>query len=192
MTAQTLEYEVLIVGGGPASLSVAATLPDKVYTIIVHQEAKIGKPVRTSGGCWLDDVERLGIPPKFYQVMDHLAVYSDNKETYFQVKDDKLVVLNITDLYQWIARKSDHKQRQLMLTTKFLSTTKTKDGGYLSTIRSRHTETTQIKSKYIIDGSLRGIRIAASCMQPDTSPASCPMELPAWFPLEGAPAAPSV
>ncbi|MDC1320213.1 FAD-dependent monooxygenase [bacterium] len=59
MTAQTLECEVLIVGGGPAGLSVAATLPDHVSTIIVHQDAEIGKPVRTSGGCWLDDVEPL-------------------------------------------------------------------------------------------------------------------------------------
>ena len=101
--------------------------------------------MRTSGGCWLDDVERLGIPSEFYQVMHQLDVYSDNKEAHFQVKDNKLVVLNITDLYQWIARKSDHKQRQLMLATKFLSTTKTEDGGYQSTIRSRHTETTQIK-----------------------------------------------
>ena len=126
MTAQTLECEVLIVGGGPAGLSVAATLPDHVSTIIVHQDAEIGKPVRTSGGCRLDDVESIRIPPEFYQVMDQLDVYSDKKEAHFQVKDDKLVVLNITDLYQWIARKSDHKQRQLMLATKFLSTTKAK------------------------------------------------------------------
>ena len=35
---------------------------------------------------------------------------------------------------------------------------KSKDGGYQSTIRSRRTETTQIKSKYIIDGS--GVRNA--------------------------------
>lgn len=40
-----------------------------------------------------------------------------------------------------------------MLVTKFLSTTKTEDSGYLSTIWSRHTETPQIKSKYIIEGS---------------------------------------
>ena len=45
-----------------------------------------------------------------------------------------------------------------MLATKFLSMTKTEDSSYLSTIRSSHTETTQIKSKYIIDGS--GVRNA--------------------------------
>jgi len=79
------------------NLSVAATLPNYIATITVHQDAEIGKPVRTSVGCWLDDVESIRIPPEFYQVMDQLDVYSDKKEAHFQVKDDKLVVLNITD-----------------------------------------------------------------------------------------------
>ena len=74
-----------------------ATLPDHVSTIIVHQDAEIGKPMRTSGGFWLDDVERLGIQSEFHQVMHQLNVYSDNKKAHFRVKDNKLVVLNITD-----------------------------------------------------------------------------------------------
>ncbi len=86
MTAQTLECEVLIVGGGPAGLSVAATLPDHVSTIIVHQDAEIGKPVRTSGGCWLDDVERLGIPSEFYQVMDNSMYIPTTKKPIFRSK----------------------------------------------------------------------------------------------------------
>jgi flavin-dependent dehydrogenase len=153
MTAETLKCDVLIVGGGPAGLSVAAALPDNVSSIIVHQDAEIGKPVRTSGGCWLADVERLGIPPKFYQIIDKLDIYSDNQEAHFKIENDKLVVLNITDLYQWLARKSDHKQRQLLLATKFLTTHLSKNGQYLSTIRSRNKQVSQIESKYIIDAS---------------------------------------
>lgn len=153
MTAQSLDCDVLIVGGGPAGLSVAAALPDRVSSIVVHQDAEIGKPVRTSGGCWLADVERLGIPPKLYQIVDHLDIYSDKQDASFEIKNDKLVVLNITGLYKWIAQRSDNKQRQLLCATKFLSTTETQDGHFISSVRSRNTPASQIKSKYIVDGS---------------------------------------
>jgi digeranylgeranylglycerophospholipid reductase len=153
MTDGTLKCEVLIVGGGPAGLSVAAALPDNVSTIIIHQDAEIGKPVRTSGGCWLSDVEQLGIPTEFYQIIDQLDIYSDNQEAHFKIKQDKLVVLNITDLYQWLAKKSESKCRKLLLGTKFLATKKTAEGDYVSSIRSRNTQTTQIESKYIVDAS---------------------------------------
>ena len=36
MDDKTLSCDVLIVGGGPAGLSVASTLPDDVKTVIVH------------------------------------------------------------------------------------------------------------------------------------------------------------
>jgi digeranylgeranylglycerophospholipid reductase len=61
MDTPSLSCDVLIVGGGPAGLSVAAALPDDVSSVIVHQDQEIGRPVRTSGGSWLKDVERLGI-----------------------------------------------------------------------------------------------------------------------------------
>lgn len=153
MNAKTLECDVLIVGGGPAGLSVAAALPDHVSSIVVHQDAEIGKPVRTSGGCWLKDAKRLGIPSEFYQIISTLDVFSDNQSAHFSIEQDKMVVLDITGLYQWLAKKSDHKNRQLFLATKFLSTEQTDDGQYLSTLRSRETAGMTIKSQFIVDGS---------------------------------------
>ncbi len=158
MTEQLLECDVLIVGGGPAGLSVAAGLPKTVSSIVIHQDAEIGKPVRTSGGCWLSDVTQMGIPPEFYQVINHLDIYSDNQEANFPLDDFKMVVLSITELYQWLARKSDSHDRKLFTATKFLSTERIDDGQYLSSVRARGSELNKIKSKYIVDAS--GVRNA--------------------------------
>lgn len=147
-----LTCDVLIVGGGPAGLSVAAALPKDVSVIIVHQDRDIGKPVRTSGGSFLADVTRLGIPKEYYQTIDTLDFYSDNEFARFPLATHKMVVLDITGLYQWLARKSEHKNRQLFLASKFITTAKKADH-YVSQIRSREAKDLSITSKYVIDAS---------------------------------------
>lgn len=158
MSDETLECDVLVVGGGPAGLSTAAALPNDVSCIVIHQDAEIGRPVRTSGGCWLQDAKRLRIPEEYYQIIDHLDIYSDHEDAKFEIKQNKLIVLNITDLYRWLARKLNPKSSQLLLATKFLSAQKGPEGHYVSSVRSRNTEVTKIKSKFIVDAS--GVRNA--------------------------------
>lgn len=143
---------VLIVGGGPAGLSVASFLADNISSIIVHQDLEIGKPVRTSGGSFLRDMKLLGIPEQYYQTIDQLNYFSDNAEARFDVTTDKMVVLDITGLYQYLASLSDDKNREILLGTKFLKTVE-QDGCYVSTIRTRDGGEEKIESKYIIDAS---------------------------------------
>ncbi len=145
--------DVLIVGGGPAGLSVASALSDDINSIIVHQDAEIGRPVRTSGGSFLSDMRRLSIPEKYYQLVDRIEFYSDNSEAVFDIETDKMVVLDITGLYRYLASLSDHKSRELILAAKFLTTSRQSDGGYISTIRTRNNGEETIHSKYIIDAS---------------------------------------
>ncbi|WP_413204634.1 FAD-dependent monooxygenase [Rhodospirillum sp. A1_3_36] len=153
MPKTSMTCDVLIVGAGPAGLSVAATLPDDISTIIVHQDKEIGKPVRTSGGSWLSDVERLGIPKQFYQEISSLDIFSDNESAHFSMNSQKLVVLDVTGLYRWIAEKSENKNRKLLLDSKFISAEKLTSNQYVSTIRSRTTNITEIRSRYIVDAS---------------------------------------
>lgn len=153
MSDEILECDVFIVGGGPAGLSVASTLPDDVKTIIVHQDKEIGKPIRTSGGCWLSDAERLNIPPEFYQVVNDNYAYSDDVEVKLPIETRKVVILAITELYQWLASLSDHKDRLLLTSTKYLGSERLADGQFLSKIRGRDGVTQEVLSKFIIDGS---------------------------------------
>jgi len=148
-----LSCDVLIVGGGPAGLSVASHLAPGISSIVVHQDAEIGRPVRTSGGSFLRDVQTLGIPRHLYQVIDQLDFYSDNEQASFSIENDKMVVLDVTGLYRHLSSLSDNLSRKLLLSTKFLSTQKQGDGSYVSQIRSRAKGLQNIRSKYIIEAS---------------------------------------
>ena len=61
---------VLIVGGGPAGLTIARWIGKGA--IVVHKDAEIGLPVRTSGGSWKSHIDALGLPASLYQVINTL------------------------------------------------------------------------------------------------------------------------
>ncbi|MGY6549437.1 MAG: FAD-dependent monooxygenase [Roseinatronobacter sp.] len=153
MHDNTLTCDVLIVGGGPAGLSVASTLPDDVRTVIVHQDHEIGLPVRTSGLCWMQDVERLGIPVDMCKPMTIHEAFSDDEHARFSLGSQLPVILDTPRLYQWLAQQSDRKARRLLLGTKFLSTRLRDDGLYESRIRARDRSCDRVVSRYIVDGS---------------------------------------
>lgn len=153
MTDKTLTCDVLIVGGGPAGLSVASTLPDDIKTVIVHQDQEIGLPVRTSGGSWLSDLDRLGVPADMYNVLERNEAYADRAHSVIPMGDAVPAILNTAKLYKWLATQSDHKDRTLLLATKFLTTRQRDDGLFESEIRARSGDVERIVSRYIVDGS---------------------------------------
>ena len=142
------ETEILIVGGGPAGLSVASTLPDGMSAIVVHQDREIGAPVRTSGGCWMRDVEQLGIPRKYAHPVVYADIYSDNEHLKLDMSADPVAVLNVTDLYRWLAKQS---KAEIRCSTKYLGT-KRVGGKFVSRLRAERQEY-EIVSQMIVDAS---------------------------------------
>lgn len=146
-----LTCDVLIVGGGPAGLSVAATLPAGVTAVILHQDREIGLPIRTSGGCWLSDATRLGIPPHLYRRFDLLDFYSDNVHAHFEMRQEPFVILDTPNLYRWIADQSAGRAT-LLTATKYLSAVQQGDL-WRAEVRSRTSDVTHVTARYIVDAS---------------------------------------
>jgi len=148
-----ISCDVLIVGAGPAGLSVASELSNDLTSIVVHQDTEIGKPVRTSGGSFLRDMQELNIPNNLYQQINQLDIYSDNEAAHFDVTDDQMVILDITGLYQYLAGLSKNKPCQILTGTKFIDCQKQSSGTYQSIIRTRDGQQQTIASRYIVDAS---------------------------------------
>ncbi|HEX8729006.1 MAG TPA: FAD-dependent oxidoreductase, partial [Ktedonobacterales bacterium] len=70
MTAATegaRQYDVLIVGGGPAGLSAAeAAAKAGARVAVLERRKEIGYPVHTSGGSWISDMRAIGVPADLY------------------------------------------------------------------------------------------------------------------------------
>ena len=145
---EVIKTDVLIVGGGPAGLSVASRLGSDVSAVLVHQDHEIGVPVRTSGGSWASDMESLAIPPELYHLVSQADLYSDNAQTRLDLSANPVAILDVTALYQWLAEQSKAK---IMVGTKFLGATKL-GVEYISKLRQGKRDIT-VESTYIVDAS---------------------------------------
>src|SRR5260370_3916037 len=75
------DYNVLIVGGGPAGLAAAeATAKQGMRTLVLERQNEIGYPIHTSGGCWVKDMKSLGIPEHLYPPVTKVIFLSPHRE----------------------------------------------------------------------------------------------------------------
>lgn len=146
--AEHYETEILIIGGGPAGLAVASRLPTDLSAILVHQDREIGQPVRTSGGCWISDTQKLGLPATLAHRVNRADIYSDNEHFELDLSSNPMAVLDVTGLYRWLGEQSN---AQVWCATKYLRSER-KGSGFVSHLRREGREIT-IRSHQIVDAS---------------------------------------
>ena len=97
----------MIAGAGPAGLALAEPLARRGYDVLVcERNARIGEPVRTSGGSWPDDLRRLGLPDRLWHPITTLSFRSRRSRAVVEWGGPVGCALDVTGTWRYLADRA--------------------------------------------------------------------------------------
>jgi digeranylgeranylglycerophospholipid reductase len=100
-------YDVLIAGAGPAGLSAAVVAARGGLRVAVFERSKeIGYPIHTSGGSWIAELRRLGVPERFMHPIRTGKFLAPNAIASFSYDPPVSCILEVRGLYQFLAAQA--------------------------------------------------------------------------------------
>jgi digeranylgeranylglycerophospholipid reductase len=101
------DYNVLIVGGGPAGLAAAeAAAKQGVCALVFERQNEIGYPIHTSGGSWVKDMKALAIPEHLYHPIRKVIFLSPQREVPLLYDTPVACVMDVRGVYQHLAGRA--------------------------------------------------------------------------------------
>jgi len=100
-------YDVLIAGAGPAGLSAAiAAARGGLRVAVFERSREIGYPIHTSGGSWVDELRRLGVPERFMHPIRTGKFLAPKATASFSYDPPVSCILDVRGLYQFLAAQA--------------------------------------------------------------------------------------
>ena len=147
------KFDIAVVGGGPAGLSAAyAAAKGGAKVVLFEKDQSIAHNIRTSGVTWISEMERLGIPSKFYNPIQNYRFVSPSNDVLITGNVSKSCVLDIRGTYQHLAFLAAKQGVQLMVKSDVIDVIK--DGLRVSGVKANTPKgKLTVRSTLVIDAS---------------------------------------
>ena len=151
---QTLDYDIVVVGGGPAGSSAAfSAAKNGVKVALIEKEESIAQTVRTSGVTWLDTIKEFEIPKKCYNPIKNYGFYSPNNKVMIKDKIPRAAVLDVRETYRWLAKRAEQEGADVFVQTNVIDVIKNNYGKISAVKATKSSQEIIFNAKIVIDAS---------------------------------------
>jgi digeranylgeranylglycerophospholipid reductase len=121
-------YDIAVVGGGPAGLSAACSAAKSgAKVILLEKDEAIAHNIRTSGVTWIDAMETLGIPSRYYNPINNYRFVSPANDIVISGSIPKSCVLDVRGMYQHLAFLAAEAGAEIMVRSNVIGVIKEGD-----------------------------------------------------------------